>query len=80
MGNIANASIPETRRATSPIHGSVDNPFESLISPLKWVLVLILWFASPNLNPEHSEIIKDLMPIVTGNTITYDAFGGSPGL
>ena len=65
MRNIANTPVPEVGRAISSIHSSVDNPFESLVSPLKWVLVLIIWFASPNLDPEHSEIVKDLVAIMT---------------
>ena len=41
--------------------------------------MLVVWFTSPNLDLEHSEIIKDLMPIMTRSTITDDSFRGSPG-
>ena len=67
------------RGTTSSTHSSVYNPLEGLVSPLKWVLVLIIWFASPNLDPEHSQIVKDLVAIMAGSTITNDSFRGSPG-
>ena len=65
-------------RCSCPVHGSIHNPFEGLISPFKWVLVLIIGLTSPNFDPKHSEIVKDLVRVVARGTVTNHSVRGSP--
>ena len=54
MCNIANTEIPEMWWRSCPIHSAVDNALEGLISSFKGILMLIIRFTGPNLNPKHS--------------------------
>ena len=64
IGNIANTEIPEVWRRSCSVHGSIDNTLESLISSFKGILVLIVRFTGPNLDPKHSEVVKYLVAVV----------------
>ena len=64
LRNIAHTEKPQLWGGPGPVYGPVDNSLESLISSLKHILVLVVWFTTPPTYPEESKIIRDLMAVL----------------
>ena len=51
ISHINHASEPKMRWCVGPVHGTIDEPLESLVSSFKRVLMLVVGFTGPNVDP-----------------------------
>lgn len=77
LHNIAHAKKPSFWRQTYAIYYAVDHTFESLVTTLKRVLLMVAYLAPPNPNPEHAKKDFNLVTLVFASMITKKILSAS---